>query len=81
MTGYKTIGDITDDFRYPSDVLLMADGCTVIYDRHRVIVAYSNTTVIYVWGSLTKGQGLGHFSAILRCYAHVIHFNTNIQYK
>ena len=34
----------------------------IICDYHRVMLMYTNTTIIQVWGSLTAGQGLGQFN-------------------
>ena len=34
----------------------------IISDNHRVMLMYTNTTIIQVWGSLTTGQGLGQFN-------------------
>ena len=61
MSGYRSDDNITVDFFRPYDISVMTDGRMVISDHHRVIVTYNNMTVIHVWGSLTKGRGLGQF--------------------
>ena len=48
-------------FNIPNDVSVMTDGRMIISDKHRVMLMYTNTTIIHVWGSLTAGQGLGQF--------------------
>ena len=62
MSGYSGPGGITVDFNSPRDISGMTNGRMVICDYHRVIVTYSNMTLIHVWGSLTEGQGLGQFN-------------------
>ena len=65
MSGYRTADDNIVPFKYPLDVSVMMDGRMVISDNHRVMLMYTNTTIIHVWGSLTWGQGLGQFYAPL----------------
>ena len=60
MSGYSGPGSVTD-FNLPRDISVMTNGRMVICDEHRVIVTCSNMTLIHVWGSLTRGQGLGQF--------------------
>ena len=62
MSGYSGPGGITVDFNGPLDISVMTNGRMVISDRHRVIVTYSNMTLVHVWGSRTAGQGLGQFN-------------------
>ena len=61
MSGYRTTDGNEVDFNRPRDVSVMTDGRMIISDRHRVMLMYTNTTIIQVWGSLTTGQGLGQF--------------------
>ena len=62
MSGYINTDDYKDDFNAPLDVSVMTDGRMIISDKHRVMLMYTNTTIIHVWGSLTAGQGLGQFN-------------------
>ena len=62
MSGYSGPGGITVDFNIPYDISVMTNGRMVISDNHRVIVTYSNMTLVHVWGSRTRGQGLGQFN-------------------
>ena len=62
MSGYSGPGGITVDFYRPLDISVMTNGRMVICDLHRVIVTYSNMTLVHVWGSRTRGQGLGQFN-------------------
>ena len=61
MSGYSGPGGITVGFNYPRDISVMTNGRMVICDHHRVIVTYSNMTLLHVWGSRTLGRGLGQF--------------------
>ena len=63
MSGYRSPDDIMVHFNYPTDVSVMTDGRMIISDQHRVILMYTNTTIIHIWGSLSTGQELGQFSA------------------
>ena len=62
MSGYITTDGNKVDFNYPRDVSVMTDGRMIICDKHRVMLMYTNTTIIQVWGSRTAGQGLGQFN-------------------
>ena len=63
ISGYRTADDITVLFNFPTDVSVMTDGRMIISDKHRVMLMYTNTTIIHVWGSSgVKGQGLGQFN-------------------
>ena len=62
MSGYRTTDGNTVYFNYPNDVSVMTDGRMIICDHHRVMLMYTNATIIHVWGSLTPGQGLGQFN-------------------
>ena len=62
MAGYRTVDDITVNFNTPRDISLMTNNRMVISDNHRVVLMYTNTTLIHVWGSLSTGSGLGQFS-------------------
>ena len=67
MSGYRTADGITVPFNTPFGVSVMTDERMIICDYHRVMLMYTNTTIIHVWGSLTSGQGLGQFN-----YPHAV---------
>ena len=62
MTGYRTVDGNKVDFNRPLDVSVMTDGRMIISDYHRVMLMYTNYTIIQVWGIKTAGQGLGQFN-------------------
>ena len=62
MSGYRTADDVTVPFKIANDVSVMTDGRMIICDEHRVMLMYTNYTIIHIWGSLTAGQGLGQFN-------------------
>ena len=53
---------IVRPFKYPRDVSVMTDGRMIISDFHRVMLMYTNATIIQIWGSLTAGHVLGQFN-------------------
>ena len=62
MSGYITTDGNKVDFNYPLDVSVMTDGRMIICDYSRVMLMFTNTTIMHVWGSLTTGPGLGQFN-------------------
>ena len=62
MSGYRTANNITVPFNFPFDVSVMTDGRMIIGDTNRIMLMYTNSTIIHVWGSLTAGPGLERFN-------------------
>ena len=62
MSGYRTADGNKVAFSGPYDVSVMTNGRMIICDYHRVMLMYTNTTIIQVWGSLSAGPGLGQFN-------------------
>ena len=60
MSGYTTVDD-TESFIFPNDVSVLPDGRMVISDEHRVMLMYTNMTIIHVWGSKSLGTKVGKF--------------------
>ena len=61
MSGYTTTDNNMVPFNKPNDVSVMTDGRMIICDQHRVMLMYTNTTIIHVWGSYYWGYELGQF--------------------